>query len=149
MSARDRTRIRLERRAPGEDLWGPRALQRQLQLRDVDPPKPRCVVGESFTLRVSETRRIRGTADPTPNVPLLKRMNRNPQDLHPSYPKRLKLFEPRARTSQDREGTPRPVTVAKDARALLFCGSPLRVFSRLPEPRLRASVDAWLEQEVE
>ena len=149
MSARDRSRDRLERRAPGEFLWEPRELQRQLGMRDVPPPPPRSVVGEDFNLAIGETRRMRGLADPSPNVPLLKRMNRNPHELHPSYPRRKKVFEPRARNSEDREPTPRPISVARDAREPMFRGSALRAFSRHRTPRTRESVGVWLSQEAE
>jgi len=82
--------------------------------------------------------------DPSPNSPLLIRLNTHPYELPRSYPKKLKLREARDSSARVREPSAPLMQVAAREMARPRHLNPIKMFNHVPTPVSIPSVDSWL-----
>ena len=138
-------RTRLERRHPGEGKGELRPVEQRLLGRSRPQKEERVIPGSSLRKRDAKVRKVRRTANPRPNAPLLKRIVRYPYRLETTSGRRFQLFEPAISERQRVESSAPAMRLAREACGRVTTGNPLRTYpTRVPRQRTLPSVNDWL-----
>ena len=137
--------MRFARRVPGEAFWSPRPLAQRMYAREPEPEAPRLVCGDTVKISALKTRRIHGTAEPSPNAPLLIRLNTHPYEMSRGYPKRVEGRQARDRDARARSNTEPLMRVASGELHRAPANNPIRAIDHIPNTPSVPTIDEWLQ----